>query len=188
MEHVSDTNTPHPLALDIARALDHRLHATLENPLHLAEARLYGCHVVDADAPDEAGSFRFTFIGESRSVYDLVEGPIGIVARAFDAAAVVTAGWGAPMNDDGSMDSLPSRHPDRFRILVTTVVCDSGLSSVVRNGHDPDTPVELAERGVGMMPDALEMMWFGETQGADGGWIELREPAGPRRGRHRRCA
>ncbi len=167
-----------PTALRIARALDRRLHATLEQPLELRRARLYGCTLVDDD-PGEDGepTVRFTFLGDASFVYDLMEGSLGLVARAFDAAAVVTGGWGAPMNDDGTMDVTPSRHPDRFRILVTTVIDDDGLCSVVRNGTAPEVAVEMRERGVGMMPDALEIMWCGAVR--DGGGEEPMLPLQP---------
>lgn len=156
-----------PAALTIARALDRRLHATLENPLSLREARLYGCTIIDGDVlsfDDDRldAAVRFTFLGDARLVYELIDGSLGIVARAFDAAVVVTSGWGAPLDDVDDPSMTPSRHPDRFRILITTVVCDDGVCSVMRNSTEPDVVIELPERGVGMLPDALEMMWFGE--------------------------
>jgi hypothetical protein len=158
-----------PAALTIARALDKRLHATLEDPLHLREARLYGCTVIDGDVlsldDDQLdAAVRFTFLGDARLVYELIGGSLGIVARAFDAAIVVTSGWGAPIDDFDDHSITPSQHPDRFRILITTVVCDDGVCSVMRNSTEPDVVIELPERGMGMLPDALELMWFGEIR------------------------
>lgn len=178
-DHTRTTDpTLDPAALRIARALDRRLHATLEDPLELRRARLYGCTVVDDEPSDgDEPTVRFTFLGDAPLVYELMEGSLGLVARAFDAAAVVTSGWGAPMNDDGTMDVTPSRHPDRFRILVTTVIDDDALCSVVRNGTAPDVAVEMRDRGEGMMPDALEIMWCGEVRGDTGSTVPLRPPA-----------
>lgn len=166
-----------PVSLSVARALDERLHVTLDDHFGLAESRLYGCCVMAADGERHAApeSFRYSFLGSASSVYDLLDGSYGVLARAFDAACVVTTGWGAPLEPtgrcDGSCDGScslscgmrPSEHPDRFRLVICTVVSDDGLCSVVRDSRHPDEPVEMPDRGEGMLPDALELMWFGEV-------------------------
>ena len=55
------------------------------------------------------------------SVYELISGSAGVGARSFDAAAVVTAGWAAPIGDDGSMTHRAGRHPLRRRVRAVAV-------------------------------------------------------------------
>lgn len=160
--------TREPVSLAIARALDERLHITLENHFDLGESRLYGCCVMGPPDDRTPETFRYSFLGSAASVYDLLDGSFAILARAFDAACVVTAGWGAPADDVRDLDEpepcwtvRPSEHPDRFRLVICTAVSDDGLCSVVRDSRRPDEPVEMCERGEGMLPDALELMWFG---------------------------
>lgn len=179
-----DTSLREPVSLAVARALDERLHLTLDDHFALGESRLYGCCLMSGGLFDgrPAGpeTFRYSFLGASRSVYDLLDGSYAVLARAFDAACVVTTGWGAPVHDcrssdlrcddcDGSPSATcdeavrPSEHPDRFRLVICTAVSDDGLCSVVRDSRRPDDPVEMPERGEGMLPDALETMWFGDV-------------------------
>jgi hypothetical protein len=170
---MTSPGTREPVSLAVARALDERLHITLDDHFDLCESRLYGCCVIDSVDDLAPDTFRYSFLGSAPSVYDLLEGSYAVLARAFDAACVVTAGWGAPVDStydddedcDGDCDapaSRPSEHPDRFRLVICTAVCDEGLCTVVRDSRRPEEPVAMTERGEGMLPDALELMWFGE--------------------------
>jgi hypothetical protein len=151
--------------LNIAAWLERRLHASLG--FHLPAARLYGIVVNDpiglTDAADAAANAaRSSFIGEHRNVYSLMTGASGVLARSFDAAAVVTGGWAAPMLDDGTMTHRPSRHPERRRVRAVAVVDDDGIACAMRFEDDPTEVILQAERGIGDMVDALETMWFGD--------------------------
>ena len=155
---------------------------------HFAAARLYGIVVNDplglshdpqVDHPDHSQAARCSFIDESRDVYELINGSAGVVARSFDAAAVVTAGWAAPMGDDGSMTHRASRHPLRRRVRAVAVVDDVGVASLIRFEDDPESVITQAERGSGDLVDALEAMWFGDP-------VTLLEPPVTPRGCHRR--
>ena len=148
--------------LNIAMWLERRLDMSLG--FHLPAARLYGVVVNDAERLEVADeqAARTSFIDENRDAYELVMGSAGIVARSFDAAALVTAGWAAPMLDDGSMTHRPSRHPQRRRVRAVAVIDDAGIASLLRFEDDPDHVIARVERGVGDMVDALEAMWFGD--------------------------
>jgi hypothetical protein len=91
----------------------------------------------------------------------MLTGTMGVLARSFDAAIVVTCGWAAPMLEDGTMTHRPSRHPTRRRVRVVAVVSDAGVSSVLRFEDDPEHPLELPDGAIGNMVDSLEAMWFG---------------------------
>lgn len=182
-----DTTIREPVSLAVARALDERLHLTLEDHFALGESRLYGCclmtgGMVDGRTPGPE-TFRYSFLGSAPSVYDLLDGSFAVLARAFDAACVVTTGWGAPVAEcsacrcdtcdgdvcdcvraaDDVVAMRPSDHPLRFRLVICTAISDDGVCSVVRDSRRPDQPVAMCERGEGLLPDALETMWFGDV-------------------------
>ena len=149
------------IIFDTAIWLERRLDLSLG--FHLPAARMYGIVVNDPAGlrDDHAGSARASFIDEHRDVYAMITGAPGVLARSFDAAAVVTCGWAAPLDDDGTVSTRPSRHPDRRRVRAVAVVSDDGIASVVRFEDEPDVPMAEAGRGTGEVIDALEAMWFG---------------------------
>lgn len=155
---------------------------------HFPAARLYGIVVIDplaltkdhhVDHADHAQAARCSFIDESRDIYELISGSAGVVARSFDAAAVATAGWAAPMGDDGSMTHRASRHPLRRRVRAVAVVDDCGVASLIRFEDDPNSIITQATRGTGDLVDAMEAMWFGDP-------VTLLEPPVTPRGCQRR--
>ncbi len=164
--------------LRIALWLERRLHSSLG--FHLPAARLYGIVVNDPLGLDDdlCQPARSSFIDEHRDVYELITGASGVLARSFDAAVVVTGGWAAPINEDGSMDERPSRHPDRRRVRAVAAVNDDGVASVLRFEDDPDCPFARPERGVGIIVDALEMMWFGDPTALAGQLVNMRTTRG----------
>ena len=152
--------------LQIAVWLERRLDVSLG--FHLPAARLYGIVVNDATRlPDDdchggGGAARSSFIEEGGDAYALLSGSAGVLARSFDAAAIVTTGWAAPLAEDGTMTPRASRHPLRRRVRAVAVVDDNGVASVIRFEDDPTHMVLQAERGTGDIVDALETMWFGD--------------------------
>jgi hypothetical protein len=151
--------------LQIAVWLERRLDISLG--FHLPAARLYGIVVNDAARlPDDdghgGGAARSSFIEEGGDAYALLSGSAGVLARSFDAAAIVTTGWAAPLAEDGTMTPRASRHPLRRRVRAVAVVDDNGVASVIRFEDDPTHMVLQAERDTGDIIDALETMWFGD--------------------------
>ena len=152
--------------LQIAVWLERRLDVTLG--FHLPAARLYGIVVNDAsglaadDGHGGGGAARSSFIEERGDPYALLSGSAGVLARSFDAAAIVTTGWAAPLGEDGTMTERASRHPLRRRVRAVAVVDDHGVASVIRFEDDPAHMILQGERGTGDIVDALEAMWFGE--------------------------
>jgi hypothetical protein len=154
-----------PATIDIASWLERRIDTTVG--FHLSAARLYGVVVNDPrgfgnESADDIAA-RSSFLGEHRDVYALLDGALGVLARSFDAAAIVTCGWAAPMLPDGTMTHRPSRHPTRRRVRVVGVVGDGGIASVVRFEDDPTECVAIPDGAVGDMVESLAAMWFGET-------------------------
>ena len=159
-----DRSDPDDMAIDIARWLERRIDATVG--FHLPAARLYGVVINDAFGLTaehaEDGAARSSFLGEHRNAYALLDGSLGVLARSFDAAAIVTCGWAAPMLEDGTMTHRPSRHPTRRRVRVVGLVCDVGIATVLRFEDDPTQPVSLPDGAIGDMVESLASMWFGE--------------------------
>ena len=159
--------------------LERRLDMTLG--FHLPDARMYGIVVVDPSAlhdEREHGAARCSFIDEGRDIYDLIGGAPGVYARSFDAAAVVTTGWAAPLDDDGSLPVRASRHPARRRVRVVAAVSDDGVASVIRFEDDPEHFVAERGRGIGDVVDALESMWFGDPTELRSSLVNLRTTRG----------
>ena len=165
--------------LDTALWLERRLHVSLG--FHLPTARMYGIVVNDPDGlmdEHDHRAARSSFIDDGRDVYTLIAGTPGLVARSFDAAAVVTTGWAAPMGDHGDALVPASRHPDRRRVRAVAAVGDDGVASVVRFEDDPDHWFADDGRGVGDVIDALEAMWFGEPTEVVSRLVNLRTTRG----------
>jgi len=149
--------------LNIALWLERRLDMSLG--FHFPAARLYGIVLNDPlGLPhDTAQAARSSFIDESDDVYELMAGSAGVLVRSFDVLTVVTAGWAAPMADDGSMAQRASRHPLRRRVRAVAVVSDDGVASLIRFEDDPEELIAQTTSGSGLMVDALEAMWFGNA-------------------------
>lgn len=170
--------------LSCARALDERLHETLEERFRLRRGRLYG---VTAQ-PGEDEPFKFCFLGEHRDVYELIAGPTGLLARQFDAAIAAVTGWSAPLGDiESGGVARPSLHPQRSRVRVCCAVGDAGVASVMRIEGTADERIDLPGSDIGAMPAALRSMWAGTPERMAARWGDERPSSRPA-GRHRRPA
>ncbi len=141
--------------LHLARYLDARLAET--GPLH--GARLYGLTVNDPDAVagGDDGAARFSLL-DTGLAHDLVRSPTLDGIAAFDAVALVTGGWAAPLDELHESGGRASRHPHRRRVLVTVVSSpDDQVSSVMRFVDTGE--IAATEGGAGGLPDALRHAW-----------------------------
>lgn len=177
--------------LDLARWFDARLHDCLPDAVpdpFSFQARLYGLTMAVGDGPDVDldAVVRQSWLGEAGSVYDLIDGPLGALARLFDAAVVVTTGWAAPLPTSPGEVQRPSRHPERRRVRLVVVVDDSGVGSVLRFSDDPDAPITTDE-GRGELADALHDLWHGAGP-AGPALAECLDTVGSRAGGGRGCA
>ena len=142
--------------MSIAQAIEERLHrdlATFEMP----GARLYGITCADRNL----GSETSCFLAQHPDVYALLESPTSSLARMFDAAAVVTTGWAAPLGPDGHVEGAPSEHRDRRRVRLTVVVANHGTASVLRFADSPDEPISDPGSASGSLAEAIHQFWFG---------------------------
>jgi hypothetical protein len=151
----------------LAACVEHSLNLSLSG-FDLQRARLYGISIVDPQGVEQNldGALRISFLAEHGDVYELLESRSSSVARMFDAAAVLTCGWAAPV-DDGTDDDLPpSVHPRRRRVRLVVVVGDLGVGSVLRFADTPDETVTDPGHAKGSLADAVERLWHDATRRA----------------------
>jgi hypothetical protein len=152
-----NTSTVTPVAL--ATCVEHSLNLSLSG-FDLKRARLYGINIVDVAGVEKQadGALRISFLAEHGDVYELLEARGSAIARMFDAAAVLTCGWAAPVDDDES-DVPPSVHPRRRRVRLLVVVGDGGVGSVLRFADTPDEVITDPGNAKGSLADAVEQLW-----------------------------
>ena len=144
----------------VASCVEHSLHLSLPN-FDLPRARLYGITVVDPRGVERNvdGALRLSYIAEHPDVYALLANPAAGVVRFYDAAAVLTCGWAAPVAGDDDDDRAPSEHPQRRRVRLVSVVGDAGVASVLRFADSPQDVITDAGDGRGSLADAINHLW-----------------------------
>lgn len=155
-----DQDAPEPITIlpniiDVAVAVECRLHPKLDT-FELPGARLYGVNV--AGRPLEEANM--CFLAQHPDVYELLDAPSSALARMFDAAAIVTTGWAAPLGPGGSVDGAPSEHILRRRVRLVVVVADNGVASALRFADDPDEVITDPGSATGSLAEAINRFWF----------------------------
>lgn len=145
--------------IELAALVEARIHDSLggcDAAFDLSKARLYGINFRGDD-------LQLSFVLEHGDIYRLLEVPESACARMFDAAAMVTCGWAAPIAQGSEEpDSAPSQHPERRRVRLVIVVGDSGVASVLRFRDDAETPILDAGEARGPLAEAVAGFWSGD--------------------------
>ena len=92
-------------------------------------------------------------LGRAPDVYDLLDGDYpstGVVGLAIH-----TTGWAAPLNSDGEVEGAPSKHPERRRVALVTVMTAEGMGSALSFADSPDELITDSS-GTGQLSDALK--------------------------------
>lgn len=92
-------------------------------------------------------------LGRAPDVYHLLDEKypkIGVVGLAIH-----TTGWAAPLNSDGEAEGQPSKHPDRRRVALVSVVTTEGMGSALSFADDPNEII-TDSNGAGQLADALK--------------------------------
>ena len=116
----------------------------------LSSARLYGVTLGGEEG------IMLSLLSEHPDVYDLLESKKAKLALAFDFIGVVTVGWAAPLNEDGSIDGTPSQHAKRRRVRLMLVADKESVASVLRFADDPDEPITDPGSATGSLADAVQ--------------------------------
>jgi hypothetical protein len=154
MTNKQHTNPVTPI--DLAEMVEARIHESIAegvDPFDLSRARLYGINLRGDD-------LQVSFVLEHGDIYQLLDTPESACARMFDAAALVTCGWAAPIAEgDGDPERAPSEHPQRRRVRLVVVVADAGVASVLRFADDADSPILDAGEARGPLAAAVAGFW-----------------------------
>jgi hypothetical protein len=137
------------------------LHGMIDS-FELPGARLYGINTGDAVESVPAPCL----LAQHPDVYDLLESPTSGLARMFDAAAIVTTGWAAPLDENGEVRGAPSEHAQRRRVRLVVLVANSGVASVLRFADEPDDIVTDPGSATGSLAEAIERFWFDPPAGS----------------------
>ena len=152
-------NNSQPVSpIDLAEVVEQRIHESLAGSpaaFHLEQARLYGVNV-----PKEGPEVTLTLVLEHSDIYTLLDTPESACARMFDAAALVTCGWAAPISESGEPEGAPSEHPGRRRVRLVVVVGDAGVASVLRFEDDAENPILDAGEARGPLAEAVNGFWY----------------------------
>lgn len=93
----------------------------------------------------DGDNLKCEIISRSADVYDLISSLADYDnAKSFDYLSIITWGWAAPLNEDGSVDGAPSKHPKkrRVKLIISGSNAEKGLiGSVVNFSDAPDEPV-----------------------------------------------
>jgi hypothetical protein len=109
----------------------------------MSNAALYG-------VTEDGSNFE---LGRAPDVYDLLDGEYpstGVVGLAIH-----TTGWAAPLNSDGEVEGAPSKHPERRRVALVTVMTAEGMGSALSFADSPDELITESS-GTGQLSDALK--------------------------------
>jgi hypothetical protein len=144
-----------PHVTDIAVGVEDKLHVLIDS-FELAGARLYGVNCAGRVATEP----NICFLAQHPDVYELLDAPSSALARMFDAAAIFTCGWAAPLSPDGTVEGAPSEHEARRRVRLVIVVADHGVASVLRFADAPDDVVTDPGSATGSLAEAVTHFWF----------------------------
>ncbi|MFZ9696236.1 MAG: hypothetical protein ACO3C5_01235 [Ilumatobacteraceae bacterium] len=154
MTNKQHTNPVTPI--DLAEMVEARIHESIAegvDPFDLSRARLYGVNV-------RGEELQLSFVLEHGDIYQLLDTPETACARMFDAAALVTCGWAAPIAEgEDEPSGAPSEHPERRRVRLVVVVADAGVASVLRFRDDAENPILDAGEARGPLATAVAGFW-----------------------------
>lgn len=125
------------------------------DPFDLDKARLYVVPSVD-----DGSDVDIVLLDEDENPYRLLRRTRHHLP--IRAGCLVATGWCAPFGlDDDAHATPPSCHPLRQRVRLSVAVTDAGIASVIRQSDRPDVVHSLPSRGIGDLPDVLDVWWRG---------------------------
>lgn len=129
----------------VAEAVEAKLNDTLS--FEMGQAHIYGTDGVET-----------TFVSAQPDVYDLLLATDSQPAKDSPFVALVTTGWGAPINQEtGECDGAPSAHPQRRRVRLTVVANATDTYSIIRFADNADEIVGDDGQATGSLADAVRL-------------------------------
>ena len=100
-----------------------------------------------------------SLIMEHGDIYEMLENPVAsAIAIASDSVVVSTCGWACP-NNDGEQFIPPSQHAERRRVSLLICANSTETASVIRFSDDWENPVYDEGEAVGLLADAVKMLF-----------------------------
>ena len=95
-------------------------------------------------------------IAAEEDVYDLLESLV--IPKDTKGVSLVTVGWAAPLEEDGTVKGKPSKHPEKRRVRLIASITQEDRGSVLE-WADTLEIVEDEGEATGSLADALEKAW-----------------------------
>jgi hypothetical protein len=99
----------------------------------------------------------FNLIIPDSDPYDILH--MSIDLSSYFGIILYTAGWAAPLNDNGEMDQIPSLSPLKRRVALAAAVTDQSMGSALSFQDDSEIVVDPGS-AVGMLAEALRKFWI----------------------------
>jgi hypothetical protein len=89
-------------------------------------------------------------------IYQLLDSVKPSLVKGFDALALVTCGWAAPIAEGkDEPETAPSQSPDRRRVRLFVCATRSEMASVLRFQDEAETPILDAGEARGPLAEAI---------------------------------
>lgn len=136
--------------VEIAEKAEAHIHETFaDNPFDVPQAQMYGVSV----SKDEV---RVGYILGCPDVYEMLAQPLRATKSVFDYIAILTTGWAAPLNKDGTVSNkLPSKHKDRRRVRLMVIANREEVVNILRFQDEPDETIVDAGTARGTLAEAV---------------------------------
>jgi hypothetical protein len=104
----------------------------------------------------DAGEFQLL----SSDIADIYEAIDEVTIPTYMVAfGVVTTGWAAPLNADGTMEGAPSKHAQRRRVKLVSVINDNGAGSAMSFADEPEDVITDEGSATGSLAEAITEAW-----------------------------
>ncbi len=100
---------------------------------------------------------QFIKLSTAGDVYSLLDNSYN--CENYIGLSIHATGWGAPLNEDGEIDSAPSEHSERRRMAIVVMVTKEGMGSALCFADDINDIITDSGSASGVLADALQDCW-----------------------------
>jgi hypothetical protein len=118
-------------------------------PFEIGKALLFGVSLKE--------DLNIEILALEEDVYQLLDSRVNQLAGStFDAVAVVTTGWAAPLDQWGKVTGRPSEHKERRRVRLVVLANKQDTMNVLRFADDPDDVITDGGSAMGSLAEAVQ--------------------------------
>ena len=113
---------------EIDRVITEKIVEIHDDEFHLPKATLFGFDYIHGELP------WCKVIAEDADIYDMLEDVLNVVKlheAGFKSFAISTCGWAAPIKDGDDEDRPASKHPERVRVRLVTLLHNGKMGSAI---------------------------------------------------------